>query len=256
MAINYKRRLQNLENRDWNNKSKKSNIDYIKKQLKDFGIDIPKYIQQGKLTTKNINALINKFTRKANNIIEQKRRDISIDTDITKDIQKELNKLSKFGKEVGSNKRFNETMRGKFNRDFHNVANANFLLYDFFGHNNYGKIKATDYIKLMGTDFTKQELLGQLQEKTKFLDLNNYKELLQYYGLSNKEIKELAKTYNNMDYVGKDYLLGVLNKYGKGRVKYELSNSYDESRIYNAKTRLKEIFVMAENGYTENGERI
>ena len=252
MAINYKRRVQNLEKRDWNNKSKKSNIDYIKKQLKVFGIDIPKYIQQGKLTTKNINALINKFTRKANNIIEQKRRD----NDITNDIQKELNKLSKFGKEVGNNKRFIDTMRGKFNRDFHNVANANFLLYDFFGHNNYGKIKATDFIKMMGTDFTKQEMLEQLQEKTKFLDLNNYKELLQYYGLTNKEIKGLAKTYNNMDYVGKDYLLGILNKYGKGRLKYGLSNSYDEERIYNAKTRLKEIFVMAENGYTENGERI
>ena len=256
MAINYKRRVQNLEKRDWENKSKKSNIDYIKKQLKDFGLDIPKYIQQGKLTTKNINALINKLTRKANKFIEQKRRDISIDTNLTKDIQKELNKLAKFGKEVGNNKRFTETMRGKFNRDFHNVANANFLLYDFFGHNNYGKIKADDYIKLMGTDFTKQEILGQLKEKTNFLDLNNYKELLQYYGLTNKEIKGLAKTYNNMDYVAKDYILGVLNKYGKGRLKYELSNSYDEARIDNAKTRLKEIFVMAENGYTENGERI
>ena len=136
MAINYKRRVQNLEKRDWENKSKKSNINYIKKQLKDFGLDIPKYIQQGKLTTKNINALINKITKKSNNIIEQKRRDISIDTNLTKDIQKELNKLAKFGKEVGNNKRFTETMRGKFNRDFHNVANANFLLYDFFGHNN------------------------------------------------------------------------------------------------------------------------
>lgn len=256
MAINYKRRLQNLEKRDWKNKSKKSNIDYLKRQLKDFGLDIPKYIQQGKLTTKNINALINKFTRKSNNVIEQKRRDIAIDTGITKDIQKELNKLSKFGKEVVNNKNFTQTMRGKFNRDFHNVANANFLLYDFFGSDKYGKIKADDFIKKFGDDFTKQELLEQLQEKTKFLDLNNYKELLQYYGLTNKEIKELAKTYNNMDYVGKDYLLGVLNRYGKGRTKYELSNSYDEARIYNAKTRLKEIFVMAERGYTDMGDMI
>ena len=256
MAINYKRRLQNLEKRDWKNKSKKSNIDYLKRQLKDFGLDIPKYIQQGKLTTKNINALINKFTRKSNNVIEQKRRDIAIDTGITKDIQKELNKLSKFGKEVVNNKNFTQTMRGKFNRDFHNVANANFLLYDFFGSDKYGKIKADDFIKKFGDDFTKQELLEQLQEKTKFLDLNNYKELLQYYGLTNKEIKELAKTYNNMDYVGKDYLLGVLNRYGKGRTKYDLSNSYDEARIYNAKTRLKEIFVMAERGYTDMGDMI
>lgn len=45
---------KNITNRDWTSKSKQTNINYIKGKLKQFGLSIPKYLSQGKLTDKQI----------------------------------------------------------------------------------------------------------------------------------------------------------------------------------------------------------
>ena len=34
---------KNILNREWSNKSKQSNINYIKGKLKQFGLNVPKY---------------------------------------------------------------------------------------------------------------------------------------------------------------------------------------------------------------------
>lgn len=44
----------NIKNRDWSSKSKQTNINYIKGKLKQFGLNIPKYLTQGKLSDKQI----------------------------------------------------------------------------------------------------------------------------------------------------------------------------------------------------------
>lgn len=44
----------NLINRDWNNKSAKANISYIKGKLNQFGLSAPKYLSQGKISYKQI----------------------------------------------------------------------------------------------------------------------------------------------------------------------------------------------------------
>ena len=57
-------RLQkNIKNRDWDKYSKDTNIKYLKRKLKQFDIDIPKYLKDKKLTQKNINALTNKILK-------------------------------------------------------------------------------------------------------------------------------------------------------------------------------------------------
>ncbi len=45
---------KNIANRDWTSKSKQTNINYLKGKLKQFGLNIPKYLAQGKLTDKQI----------------------------------------------------------------------------------------------------------------------------------------------------------------------------------------------------------
>lgn len=45
---------KNIQNRDWSSKTTKTNINYIKGKLKDFGLSVPKYLNQGKLTSKQI----------------------------------------------------------------------------------------------------------------------------------------------------------------------------------------------------------
>ena len=52
--MNLNRLKSNITNRDWSSKSKKTNINYIKGKLKQFGLSIPKYLTQGKLTDKQI----------------------------------------------------------------------------------------------------------------------------------------------------------------------------------------------------------
>ena len=47
---------KNIINRNWTGKSKQTNINYIKGKLKQFGLNIPKYLTQGKLTDKQIQA--------------------------------------------------------------------------------------------------------------------------------------------------------------------------------------------------------
>ena len=52
--MNLNRLKSNLVNRDWNNKKKKTNISYIKGKLRQFGLSTPKYLDNGKLSNKQI----------------------------------------------------------------------------------------------------------------------------------------------------------------------------------------------------------
>ena len=52
--MNLNRLKSNLVNRDWSSKNTKTNISYIKGKLKQFGLSTPKYLDNGKLTNKQI----------------------------------------------------------------------------------------------------------------------------------------------------------------------------------------------------------
>ena len=54
--MNLNRLKSNLVNRDWSSKNTKTNISYIKGKLKQFGLTTPKYLDNGKLTSKQIQA--------------------------------------------------------------------------------------------------------------------------------------------------------------------------------------------------------
>ena len=46
--MNLNRIKKNIQSRKWESKSMKTNIDYIKKQLKQFGLSAPKYLTTNK----------------------------------------------------------------------------------------------------------------------------------------------------------------------------------------------------------------
>ena len=54
--MNLNRLKSNLVNRDWSSKNTKTNISYIKGKLRQFGLTTPKYLDNGKLTNKQIQA--------------------------------------------------------------------------------------------------------------------------------------------------------------------------------------------------------
>ena len=52
--MNLNRLKSNLVNRDWSSKNTKTNISYLKGKLNQFGLSKPKYLDNGKLTNKQI----------------------------------------------------------------------------------------------------------------------------------------------------------------------------------------------------------
>ena len=70
----------NLINRDWNNKSAKTNINYIKGKLNQFGLSAPKYLSQGKITDKQIQAQSKRILKAIEKQQDVARQQASIST--------------------------------------------------------------------------------------------------------------------------------------------------------------------------------
>lgn len=61
--MDLRRIRKNINTRDWSSKSVKQNINYIKTQLKKFGLSLPKYLTSGKINDKQINANVKRLDR-------------------------------------------------------------------------------------------------------------------------------------------------------------------------------------------------
>ena len=78
--MNLNRLKSNLINRDWSSKNTKTNISYIKGKLNQFGLSIPKYLNKGKLSDKQIQAQSKRILKAINNELDIKRIVINIPT--------------------------------------------------------------------------------------------------------------------------------------------------------------------------------
>ena len=64
---------KNIANRNWSSKSKQTNINYLKGKLKQFGLSIPKYLTQGKLTDKQIQTQSKRILKSIESQLDIKR---------------------------------------------------------------------------------------------------------------------------------------------------------------------------------------
>ena len=92
--MNLNRVKSNLINRDWNNKSAKTNISYIKGKLSQFGLSAPKYLNSGKITNKQIQAQSKRILKAIEEQQEVVRREASIPT-----MEKAMKRLEKVVKQ-------------------------------------------------------------------------------------------------------------------------------------------------------------
>ena len=76
--MNLNRLKSNLVNRDWSSKNTKTNISYLKGKLKQFGLSVPKYLNNGKITNKQIQVQSKRILNAINNELDIKR--IAINT--------------------------------------------------------------------------------------------------------------------------------------------------------------------------------
>ena len=63
MVNKYSAKLSGLKRTKWENKSPKQQAQYFKKVYQELGLSIPKYLLDGKMTTKQLESNINKLTR-------------------------------------------------------------------------------------------------------------------------------------------------------------------------------------------------
>ena len=75
--MNLNRIKRNITNRDWGSKSKETNIKYIKQKLKQFNLSVPKYLNNGKLTTNEIKSNTNKLLKAIEKQIDINRKAIN-----------------------------------------------------------------------------------------------------------------------------------------------------------------------------------
>lgn len=84
---------KNIVNRDWSNKTKQTNINYIKGKLKQFGLNIPKYLNQGKLTDKQLQTQSRRIQKAIERQIDIKR--VQANTPTLEKAMKQLEKTVK-----------------------------------------------------------------------------------------------------------------------------------------------------------------
>ena len=95
--MNLNRLKSNLVNRDWSSKNTKTNISYIKGKLRQFGLTTPKYLDNGKLSNKQIQAqtkrILNAINREKD-ILRKESNKTSYDNAM-KSLQKTVEKHNK-----------------------------------------------------------------------------------------------------------------------------------------------------------------
>ena len=143
--MNLNRVKSNLINRDWNNKSAKTNISYIKGKLKQFGLSTPKYLNSGKITNKQIQAQSKRILKAIEEQQDVVRREASIPT-----MEKAMKRLEKVVKQ------HNQLVYKKLNyvTKKHNLSEnqLNFLIGRDVSIDGY-KIKDKVVIKRQNTQF-------------------------------------------------------------------------------------------------------
>ena len=75
--MNLNRLKSNLVNRDWSSKTTKTNISYIKGKLRQFGLTTPKYLDNGKLTNKQIQSQTKRIVNAINREKDILRKEVN-----------------------------------------------------------------------------------------------------------------------------------------------------------------------------------
>ena len=75
--MNLNRIKKNIINRDWSSKSKETNIKYIKQKLNQFNLSVPKYLNNGKLSSTQIKSNTNKLLKAIEKQLDINRKAIN-----------------------------------------------------------------------------------------------------------------------------------------------------------------------------------
>ena len=217
--MNLNRLKSNLVNRDWSSKNTKTNISYIKGKLRQFGLTTPKYLDNGKLSNKQIQTqtkrIINAINREKD-ILRKEANKTSYDNAM-KSLQKTVekhNKLvyKKLGYLVNKYNMSENQLNYMIGRDVNingykqkdkftfNRTNSQFQIIDLenFYSNDIGAIK---------------ERIKQINKFNERLTNRNIDKEVKRSSEAKAQIEEILKNYGQEGYLNKSEVNYVMNKF-------------------------------------------
>ena len=230
--MNLNRVKSNLINRDWNNKSAKTNISYIKGKLKQFGLSAPKYLNNGKITNKQIQAQSKRILKAIEEQQDVVRREASIPT-----MEKAMKRLEKVVKQ------HNQLVYKKLNyvAKKHNLSEnqLNFLIGRDVSIDGY-KIKDKVVIKRQNTQFDIINLENFYASNvesinTRIKQINNLNKRLTNQAIDRElanDIQSLSAIENLLDAYVND---GIMEPHVKNQIMEQLKslNGMQQKAFYN-----------------------
>ena len=217
--MNLNRLKSNLVNRDWSSKNTKTNISYIKGKLRQFGLTTPKYLDNGKLTNKQIQAqtkrIINAINREKD--ILRKEANKTSYNNAMKTLQKTTEKhnnlvYKKLGYLVNKYKMNENQLNYMIGMD----VNVNGYRHD----NKYTFNRTNTQFQIIDLDNFYSNDIGAIKERIK--QINKLNERLTNRNIDKEikksseakaQIEEIIKNYEQEGYLNKSEVDYVMNKF-------------------------------------------
>ena len=230
--MNLNRIKSNLINRDWNNKSAKTNISYIKGKLNQFGLSAPKYLNSGKITDKQIQTQSKRILKAIEEQQDVVRREASIPS-----MEKAMKRLEKVVKQ------HNQLVYKKLNyvTKKHNLSEnqLNFLIGRDVSIDGY-KIKDKVVIKRQNTQFDIINLENFYASNvesinTRIKQINNLNKRLTNQAIDRElanDVQSLSAIENLLDAYVND---GIMEPHVKNQIMEQLKslNGMQQKAFYN-----------------------
>lgn len=184
-------------------------VNTLRSLAKKYGYDkLPKNI-------KNINT----YAQRLGNYIEKLQYGNYYDNIPQNTSNKILREWNKKRKELGSVRDVNKYLRDDRNGEFNSLTELNELMWEFKDIKDNVTMK--DIKRLAKElDVDTKWVLNTMEEKMASFKLQSYSSIMKFYGFSDKEIKEMAKIFDNANYRKQDAFLKIMSDYAKGMDKY------------------------------------
>ena len=179
---NLRRIKNNILNRDWKSKSMKTNIDYIKRQLKQFGLSAPKYLNSSKkLTEKQIKNQSKRIVKEIEKQIYQPK---------AKTMEKALEELREVQQK--HNEKLYRSMEYMLNKHLMSENQINYVIGREVGINGYKRYENYTFHR-GSTNFTFEDSEGEFYSSVEAVEerINQVKYKTRHIGY--KDVDKLFK---------------------------------------------------------------
>ena len=217
--MNLNRLKSNLINRDWSSKNTKTNISYIKGKLNQFGLSIPKYLNKGKLSDKQIQAQSKRILKAINNELDIKR--IAINTPTKERAMKKLQKtVEKHNNLVYKKLGYLVNKYGMSENQLNYMIGMDVNVNGYKQDNKYTFSRTNTQFQIIDLENFYSNDIGAIKERIKQINkLNerltnrNIDKEVKKSSVAKTQIEEILKNYGQEGYLNKSEVNYVMNKF-------------------------------------------